>query len=322
MEDYPRFRFKQVKQDLYRGLINDWKESTVLPKDLKERLSEELPLAIPAEIVTSEKGDTVKAALSLADDLVVEAVLMKHKDNRNTVCVSSQVGCAMNCSFCATGKMGFKRNLTAGEVVSQVLLFARLLKESEESVNNIVFMGMGEPFLNYDAVMDAIRVLNDSDGFNLGARNFSISTAGIVEGIQKLSNEELQINLAISLHAPENELRSELMPVNRKYPLEDLLRSVSEYTEKTGRQVMFEYLLIKDINDNEDHARKLAEIMQDRLYMVNLISYNPVGDFLPSPSDRIERFKEILEEEGVKVTRRFSFGTDIKGACGQLAREN
>jgi 23S rRNA (adenine2503-C2)-methyltransferase len=243
---------------------------------------------------------------------------MKHED-RNTVCVSSQVGCALGCLFCATGKMGFKRNLEVFEIVEQVLFFARYLKKTKDKVTNVVFMGMGEPFLNYGNVLGAIKILNDKEGFNLGARKFSISTVGITEGIEKLAEEKLQINLAISLHASNNKLRSNLIPANKKYGIEKILKKVNEYIKKTNRKVMFEYLMIKDLNDSNESAKELAFLMEKPLYFVNLISYNPTGDFQPSSKETIQKFKSILEKEGVYVTERYRFGREIKAACGQLA---
>jgi len=238
--------------------------------------------------------------------------------DRNTVCVSSQVGCPLGCLFCATGKMGFKRNLENFEMVEQVLFFARYLKNLKARVTNVVFMGMGEPFLNYENVLSAIKILNDKDGFNLGARKFSISTVGITEGIEKLAEESLEVNLAISLHAPDNELRSQLMPNGKKYNIEKILETVDDYIKKTNRKVMIEYLMIKDVNDSDDSAGKLAKLMKRRLYLVNLISYNPTADFQPSTKERIKRFKSILEKAGVYVTERYRFGREIKAACGQL----
>ena len=320
LSKYPKFRLKQAKKHLYKDLITDWSDSTVLPNRLKEELNSKVSLRVKANTYKSKKKDTVKALIELEDGMYIETVLMKHQDGRNTVCVSSQVGCPLGCSFCATGKMGFKRNLNTWEIVEQVLFFARLLKEKKEKVSNVVFMGMGEPFLNYDIVLEAVRILNDGEGFKLGARNISISTAGVIEGINRLREESLQINLAVSLHAPNNEIRSYLMKINEKYPLEDLLNAVSEYVKKTRRKVMFEYMLVRNINDSEENARDLASIMKNRLYVVNLIFYNPTsGSLRSSSAKRVERFREILEQEGVKVTQRFSFGQDIKGACGQLA---
>lgn len=317
--DYPKFRRKQVRYAIYDELISGWQEATALPLELREELKEKFPIEIPAEVLISEDG-TVKALIVLGDGAHVEAVLMRHNDGRNTVCVSSQVGCPLNCAFCATGKMGFVRDLTDWEMVLQVLFFARWLKQREESrVSNVVFMGMGEPFLNYDNTIGAVRVLNAEDGMDLGARNISISTVGIPRGIYKLSEEGLQINLAISLHAPNNELRSRLMPINNKYSMEEVFEAVDAYIDKTNRKVMFEYLLIKGVNDSEEQARELAELMNNYLYVVNLITYNPTGEFEASDGKQVKKFKRVLEENNVNVTQRFSFGRDIKGACGQLA---
>ncbi len=261
---------------------------------------------------------------SVKDGSKIESVLMKHEDGRRTVCVSSQVGCSVGCKFCATGQQGFKRNLTSGEIIEQVLFFARLLKKTKEKVTNVVFMGMGEPFLNYDNVIGAIKILNDKNGFNLGSRHFSISTAGIVEGIEKLSEEKLQVNLAISLHAPNNELRSKLMPINKIYPIEKILAAVDDYIKKTNRKVMFEYLMINGVNDSEEEAEELVKILKKPLYFINLISFNPVGhsDFKPSPGWKIKKFKEVLEKNDIPVTQRYRFGREIKAACGQLAGGN
>ncbi|MDD5547653.1 MAG: 23S rRNA (adenine(2503)-C(2))-methyltransferase RlmN [Candidatus Pacebacteria bacterium] len=318
-ETEPKYRLGQAQTGLFRELIGDWQETKSLPAVLKEELNKKFPIGILAETFESKDDNTLKALITLEDGLKIETVLMRHSDKRNTICVSSQFGCAMNCAFCATGKMGFKRNLTVWEIVEQVLFFARHLKKFEERVSGIVFMGMGEPFLNYENVMGAIRVLNDKDGFNLGARHISISTAGIIEGIEKLAEEKLQVNLAISLHAPDNELRSKLMPINKNYSLEKVLKAVNDYVQKTKRKVMFEYVMIRDVNDSEEQAEALAKLMKNYLYFINLISYNPTGIFKPSSSEQIKIFKEILEKRGVAVTQRHRFGQDIEGACGQLA---
>ncbi|MFA5878238.1 MAG: 23S rRNA (adenine(2503)-C(2))-methyltransferase RlmN [Candidatus Staskawiczbacteria bacterium] len=318
----PSYRLKQAQKGLFQDLINSWKEATVFPLDLREKLDKECPIAISAKKFTAQDQKTVKALITLDDGLKIEAVLMKHADHRNTVCVSSQVGCALSCSFCATGKLGFKRNLQVWEIVEQVLFFARYLKKAGERVTNIVFMGMGEPFLNYDNVIGAIMILNAKDCYNLGARHFSISTVGVVEGIEKLSKEKLQINLAISLHAPDNQLRSKLMGINNKYPIEDVLKSVSSYVKKTKRRVMLEYIMIKGVNDSEKHAHALAKLARNPLYFVNLITYSETGMFKPSVPAQIKMFKKILEQERVAVTQRYRFGENIKGACGQLALDD
>lgn len=315
----PSFRLKQAKKAIFRNLIEDWSGITTFPLSLREKLKEKYPLKIQAKTFTSRDKRTVKAVINLKDNLKIETVLMRHKNKRNTVCVSSQVGCPLGCVFCATGKSGFKRNLEVFEIVEQVLFFARYLKKDKQKITNIVFMGMGEPFLNYDNVLDAIKVLNDKEGFNLGARRFSISTVGIIEGIKKLAEEKLEVNLAISLHAPDDTLRSKIIPINRKYPLSKVLKAIEEYIKKTRRRVMFEYIMIKGLNDSDEHAKKLAELMKKReLSFVNLISYNPTGVFKPSPNIRIKEFKDILEKERIAVTQRYRFGQDVKGACGQL----
>ena len=316
----PPYRLKQIKRALFSDLTLNWDEVTTLPLKLKAELNQRCPIEIRAKTVSSRSGQTVKAVIALEDGLEIESVLMRHKDRRNTVCVSSQVGCPLACTFCLTGQMGFKRNLSDFEIVEQVLFFARYLKKIEAKITNLVFMGMGEPFLNYENVLRAIKMLNDPEGFNFGARRISISTVGIVEGIRKLAQENLEVNLAISLHAPNDELRSKLMPINKKYPLKDILNAVDDYIGKTRRRVMFEYIMIKNINDSDLCADELAELLRRKLCFVNLISYNPIGKFLASSPQKIERFKKILEKKGIAVTQRFRFGEDIKAACGQLVK--
>jgi 23S rRNA (adenine2503-C2)-methyltransferase len=313
------YRLKQAKKSLFVDLIENWDKATIFSLSLRERLNELCPVEIKGKIFFSKDKKTGKALIILKDNLKIESVLMRHKDGRNTLCLSSQVGCPLKCSFCATGRAGFKRNLEIFEIVEQVLFFARYLKKENQKVTNIVFMGMGEPFLNYENVLGAIRILNEKDGFNLGARHISISTVGILEGIKKLSEEKLQVNLAVSLHAPDDKLRSKMIPINEKYPIDKVLDEVDKYIRKTKRRVMFEYLMIKDLNDSEDSAKKLAELMKKPLYFVNLIPFNPTGLFNTSTSSRIKKFKEILEKNGIQVTQRYRFGQDIKAACGQLA---
>jgi len=358
------YRLKQVKKAVFVDLINDWNEATNLSKELREKIKKEFPL-LSLEVLNlleSKNKDSIKAVFKFKDGNVIEAVLMKHlntkdddaKAGRNTVCVSSQAGCAMNCGFCATGKMGLKRNLTSEEIVDQVLFFARWLKkwqglaltsdgkarpchERYEKVNNIVFMGMGEPFLNYDNTIQAIRILNDKDGFNLGIRHISVSTCGIVPGIEKFAEENLQVNLAISLHAADDETRTKLMPINKTYPLEDLMKAVGDYIKKTNRKVMFEYLLIDGVNDRAEDAANLAKLMKNSLYHINLIKYHDTGlarnasnlaceagraDFKPSPQAKRTQFFDTLKKLGVSATFRVSFGEDILAACGQLAGKN
>lgn len=316
----PSFRLNQAKKAVFQDLIGNWQQVSVLPLALRQRLAAECSLEIRAETFVSDNKETVKALIALNDGLKIETVLMRHKD-RNTICVSSMVGCPLACEFCATGKMGFKRNLTADEIVEQVLFFNRYLKKEKQKVNSVVFMGMGEPFLNYDNVLGAIRVLNGREYFSIGARHISISTVGVVEGIRKLTEESLQVNLAISLHAPNDGLRTKIMPVNKKYPLEQLLAAVKQYLAKTKRKVMFEYIMIKGVNDAPELARELIRlllVLPKSWFMVNLISYNPTGIFKPASGDRIKEFRQILETHGIETTQRYRFGRGIKAACGQL----
>ncbi|OGY42305.1 MAG: 23S rRNA (adenine(2503)-C(2))-methyltransferase [Candidatus Buchananbacteria bacterium RBG_13_36_9] len=322
LKSEPTYRLKQVYAAIFQDLIDDWQKASNLPLALRGKLNQEFPLEIKAKIFETKAKESQKALLTLSDNAKIETVLLKHEDGRNTVCVSSQVGCPLGCLFCATGKMGFERNLNSWEIISQVLFFARQLKKTGERVSNLVFMGMGEPFLNYDNVLAAIKILNDKDGLNIGARHISISTVGITEGIKKLASEPLQINLAISLHAPNNELRSEIIPYNEQYPIKSILKIVDFYLKKTNRQVMFEYLMIKDYNDSEEQAEELVEILKllpKSLYVINLIAYNPTQGFKSSPAEKIKKFKEILSKNKIKVTERYRFGRDIKAACGQLA---
>jgi 23S rRNA (adenine2503-C2)-methyltransferase len=318
LKEQPKFRLKQCYKAVFFDFVENWDEVSVLPLDLREKLNKECSLEIKSEFTESRNRKTIKALVTLEDNHQIEAVLMRH-GNRNTVCVSCQIGCPLACEFCATGQMGLTRNLTKEEIIEQVLLFARYLKKYDERVTNVVFMGMGEPFLNYDNVIEAIKKLNDHEAFNIGVRHISISTAGLIEGIKKLSKENLQVNLAVSLHAPNDQLRSELMPVNNQHSLSVLFKAVDDYVEKTNRRVMFEYLLIKDVNDSEKHALELSQLIKsNKLYMVNLIPYNPTGKFKSSDSRVIDKFMNILIKERVNFTQRYKFGKDIKGACGQL----
>ena len=318
----PAYRIKQAYAFIFKDLVDNWDKATNLPSELRQKLNRDFSLDIKSKVLEAKTNESQKALLTLSDDSKIETVLLKHEDGRNTVCVSSQVGCPLGCLFCATGKMGFIRNLTVWEIVLQVLFFARELKKIGERVGNLVFMGMGEPFLNYDNVMSAIKILNDKDSLNIGARHISISTIGITDGIKKLASEKLQINLAISLHAPNNELRGKIIPMNQEYPIKSILKIVDFYIKKTNRQVMFEYLMINGFNDSANEALELVGVLKSfnkSLFVVNLISYNPTQGFQPSPSWRIKEFKEILIRSKIKVTERYRFGQDIKAACGQLA---
>ncbi len=248
---------------------------------------------------------------------------MEHFGDRNTVCISSQAGCAYGCAFCATGQGGFTRQLSATEIFEQARFFAQTLAQKGKRITNIVFMGMGEPFANYDAVMDAVALLNDPRGFGLGQRHITISTVGVVPKIDRFAEEAVQVNLAISLHAPNDALRSQMMPVNRRWNLYELMSACERYIEKTNRKVFFEYVMLAGMNDSPAQAQELAALMRGRLYHVNLIPYNatPDGNFGATPDARIWEFAAIVEAAGVPVTVRANMGRDITAACGQLRAE-
>ncbi len=336
----PAFRAKQIYHWLYQRLVSDFAAMSNLPQALRTRLAEEA--SIGSQVVRSEqhsKDDrTRKILLELEDGRLIESVLMLYpplgeSSARATVCVSSQAGCAYGCTFCATGQMGFDRHLSAGEIVAQVLYFARELRSASWSaaglpgskaidhITNIVLMGMGEPLHNYDNVLQALRILNSADGFNLGARHMTVSTVGVVPAIRRLSQEPLQINLAISLHAPTDELRSQTMPVNRKYPLLELLAACQDYIATTKRQVTFEYVLLSGVNDTPTHAHQLAALLAPlkQFAHVNCIPVNATAASYRTPGPAaIRTFRDVLFEHGISNSVRAERGDDIAAACGQL----
>ncbi len=321
----PAYRVAQLWEWVYRHLVDDFQQMTNLPKELRQRLGEVFSLEVlePLETLKSADGSTYKVLFGLPDGETIESVLMLY-ERRRTVCVSTQVGCPIGCPFCATGRSGFRRNLKSGEIIAQVLHFARKIKEtwgdSSKPITNVVFMGMGEPFLNYEATLKAIRTLNDEKGFNLGARRFTVSTVGIVPGIRRLAEEGLQVELAVSLHAPNDEIRDRLVPVNKGYPIKRLLAACQEYIEKTNRRITFEYVLINEVNDSISHARELASLLKGMLCHVNLIPMNPIPGVSmgPPPKRRALAFEEELKRHGLSVTLRVSKGADIQAGCGQL----
>ncbi len=318
---HPAYRARQVWNWAYRQLVRDHAEMQNIPAALRDELQSAVPMDIlePVRTVTADDGETIKTLYRTRDGELLETVLMLYPD-RATVCVSCQVGCAVGCAFCATGLMGLSRNLSAGEIVSQVVGATREARERGRALTNIVMMGMGEPLQNYAETMKFIRIVHDPDGLNLGARRITVSTSGIVPRIEALSQEDLPVNLAVSLHAPEDEQRSELVPINRRYPIAMLMETIDRYIERTGRRVSFEYALMRGINDSEETAGKLAELLRGRLCHVNIIPLNPV-DVLPyerpDPAG-IERFASILRDAGIPTTVRYSRGLDIDAACGQL----
>lgn len=322
----PGFRAKQVYRQLYVNLVDSVSDMSDLPKSLREELDARYRIGSLelVKVFTGDNGMTRKAVWHLPGGEAIESVLMVYKE-RATVCVSSQAGCPMGCVFCATAKLGFLQDLTPGQIAQQVLWAARELRAINEQkrLSNVVFMGMGEPFNNYDAWWQSVERLHDPVGFNLGARSFTVSTVGLIPGIEKLAEERLPINLAVSLHTAYDDRRSALMPVNRKYPIADLIAASRAYAAKTGRRVSFEYCLIKGENDSGEEANALADLLLAERFPchVNLIPWNPVsGTGLErSTRDSVNRFKGLLDDRGVPCTIRIQRGVDIDAACGQLA---
>ena len=318
----PEFRANQIWQGLYKQLWQYPDEFTNLPIDLRQRMVNELTFSslVPGQTLHSNDHETVKTLFHLPQGNAIEAVLMTY-DVRRTLCISTQAGCAMGCVFCATGQMGFMRNLTSGEIVEQVLYYARQLKSEGEHVTNIVIMGMGEPFHNYKATIDAIDRLNNSQGFRLGERRFTISTVGLVPMIQKFAIEKRQINLAISLHAANDKLRSSLLPINRKYPISELISACRDYVSKTNRRITFEWALIQGVNDSENDARELTGLIEGLLCHVNIIPLNPTKKFSGKATthQRALAFQAVLNQTGIPCTIRLRRGIDISAGCGQLA---
>jgi 23S rRNA (adenine2503-C2)-methyltransferase len=327
----PAYRAQQIWQGLYQQLWNDPSQFTNLPQRLRERLEETFRFhsILPARVLESVDGETRKTLFNLPDNQAIEAVRMSY-EKRRTLCISTQAGCAMGCTFCATGQMGFRRHLRSGEIVEQVLYYARQLRQTGEDVTNVVVMGMGEPFHNYDATLAAIDRLNHPQGFNLGARRFTISTVGLVPAILRFADEKRQVNLAVSLHAADNELRSSMLPVNKRYPIEELIRACEEYVDKTNRRVTFEWALIHDVNDSPEQARQLAQLLSglvrggSALCHVNVIPLNPTQGFegQATTRERAQAFKDELERHGIPCTIRSRRGIDIQAGCGQLAVDN
>ena len=320
------FRVTQLYRAATKELVDALDAITVLPAELRSALAAEnfrLESLEPVTVQRSNDGQTTKGLFRLHDGNEVEAVCMEHFGGRTTVCISSQAGCAFKCGFCSTGQAGFTRNLDAVEIFDQARFFARELKKKNKRITNIVFMGMGEPFHNYAAVMDAVRLLNDPHGFGLGHRHITISTVGLVPEIDRFADEGLQVNLAISLHAPTDAQRSALMPVNRRYPIADLMAACARYAAKTRRKIFFEYVMLAGVNDDDETARTLARLMRGHLYHVNLIPYNATPDaaFGGTPEARNRAFQKILDEAGIPTTVRVPMGRDIAAACGQLRAE-
>ena len=313
------FRATQIFEWLYKKQVNSFDQMSNISKAsievLKQTFSIDLIKLAKKQI---SRDGTRKYLFELSDGNYVEAVLMKH-DYGNSVCVSSQVGCAMGCKFCASGKFGKVRNLEVEEMVSEILMVASDLDKDEERLSHVVIMGIGEPFENYDNVLDFIRIINDAKGLEIGSRHITVSTCGIVPKIYEFANFDLQVNLAISLHFPNNDLRCQFMPVNKAYPLEQLIEALKYYFDKTSRRVTFEYILLDGINDTKKCMEELAALTKEVTSYVNLIPLNETdGKFKPTPLAKANAFKDGLLKLGVNATLRKEHGSDIDAACGQL----
>jgi len=321
-QEEPAYRASQIWEGLYKHCSPAFSEITNIPQALREKLENEFLFSglLPLTEIMSENGDTHKTLFELHDGSKIETVLMRYQ-NRLTVCLSTQSGCAMGCTFCATGQMGFSRNLTSGEITSQVLFYERKLRDQSETLTNVVLMGMGEPFNNYDSCLHALNILNDPKGFGMGARRFTISTVGIIPKIRQFADENLQYNLAVSLHAADDELRSSLVPINRIYQLTNLIEACKYYVNTTHRRITFEYALIEGVNDSIQHARALVHLLRGILCHVNVISLNPTHgyEYNGSKEIQINAFLEILTEKKISNTLRSRRGIDIQAGCGQLA---
>ncbi len=307
----PAFRAKQVWEWAARG-AQGYEEMSNVPAALRSELAAAVPFSSLELVQEAFSTDgTVKALFRTHDGRSVEAVLMQYRDGRKSLCLSSQSGCPLTCSFCATGAMRFGRNLTAGEILDQALHFRR-----EHELNHVVFMGMGEPMMNLANVLKACRRL---PSVGVTHRRTAISTVGWIPGIDALTAEEMPIRLALSLHAADDQLRSQLMPVNDRYPLAEVLAACERFYAAKRRQVFVEYVMLREVNDSALHARQLADVLDPSIYKVNLIPYNPTGMYDGSPRATIERFRAVLEEHGLRATVRLTMGRDIDAACGQLA---
>ena len=325
---YPSYRGEQVFNWLYKNGISNTEEMKNIPKDLRNYLNENYQLTDLKEINRSQAADgTVKYLWELNDGENIEGVYLPFPESgRHSACISTQVGCGLGCSFCATGIDGLKRNLSAGEIVDQVIKIQKDISGdefAEPRLSNVVFMGMGEPLANFDNLMKAVEILNSNQGLNIGMRKMTISTAGLVPEIKKLAEVNDQIGLAVSLHAPNDRLRNKIMPINKKYNINQLLNAVVDYIEKTGRRVTFEYVLMDSVNDSPELSVQLAELLRGINCHVNLIPANPVPELgIERPVQKvIDSFYETLENNGIQVTLRREMGSQIDAACGQLKRK-
>lgn len=314
------FRAGQIFDWLYKKRVTTFEDMSNLSQSLRQKLEEKFALTTLNTLIQQTSSDgTIKFLFELHDGYSIETVLMRHEYG-NSVCVTTQVGCRIGCTFCASTLGGLKRHLEAGEIVAQVVKVQQALDETDERVSSVVIMGIGEPFDNYDEMMSFLKIINHDDALNIGARHITVSTSGIIPKIYKFADEDLQINFAVSLHAPNNEIRSRLMPINKAYKLPELMESIRYYVDKTGRRVSFEYGLFGGVNDQVEHAEELATLIKGLKCHVNLIpvNYVPERDYVRTPRNDIFAFEKTLKDRGVNVTIRREQGSDIDAACGQL----
>ena len=311
-----KFKATQVFEWLYQKRITTIEEFSNIKKEVREQLQKDFSLELPKVIKREIDTDVEKYLFELSDNERIEAVLMRHNYGLS-VCVSSQVGCNMGCKFCESGRLKKVRNLEAHEMVGQILVIESLIKER---ISSVVIMGIGEPLDNYENVIRFIKIINDAKGIQIGARHITLSTCGLIPKIKELSELDIQINLAISLHAPNDNLRSEIMPINKAYPLQELMETIKEYIKKTNRRVTMEYILLKGVNDQKKHAKELANLLRGMNVYVNLIPYNETNhiEFQKSDKETIDAFYRELQKEKIQVTVRREFGSSISAACGQL----
>ena len=311
-----KFKATQVFEWLYQHRVNSMEEFSNIKKEIREQLQKDFSLELPKVIKREVDTDVEKYLFELEDQERIEAVLMRHNYGLS-VCVSSEVGCNMGCKFCESGRLKKVRNLETHEMVGQILVIESLIKER---ISSVVIMGIGEPLDNYDNVIGFIKIINDAKGIAIGARHITLSTCGIIPKIKDLSDLEIQSNLAISLHAPNDTLRNKLMPINKAYPLKELIKTIKDYIKKTNRRVTIEYILLKDVNDKKEHAKELANLLRGMNVYVNLIPYNETNhiEFKKSDKQTIDDFYETLQQEKIQVTVRREFGSSISAACGQL----
>ena len=313
---YKKFVAKQLFEWIYQKRVFDYTQMTNIKKELQDKLSNELSISM-LKLRTKQTSDlTNKYLFELDDGNLIEAVLMKH-DYGNSVCVSSQVGCNMGCTFCESGRLKKVRDLLPGEIVRQILMIEDDIKER---ISSVVVMGIGEPFDNYENIMNFIRIINDPLGIAIGARHITVSTSGLVPKIYEYAKEDLQTNLAISLHAPNNEIRSSIMKVNKAYPIEELMQAIKDYIDTTNRRVTIEYIMLRDVNDSVECANELADLLRGLNVYVNMIPYNETShiEYKKALKENIDRFYDTLKKRGINVTVRREFGGDIDAACGQL----